>query len=160
MRAQQREFSAVMALPVAALGIHADDSWLHQIVYLPPGMPVQTADTGVAAEVAAQINAYLRDASYAFDLPIAPSPTEFQQTVRHALQAIPIGSSLTYGQMAAALRSSARAVGGACRRNPVPLVVPCHRVVAAGGVGGFAGQTSGWKIRLKRWLLRHEGYFV
>jgi methylated-DNA-[protein]-cysteine S-methyltransferase len=64
----------------------------------------------------------------------------------------------TYGALAAALQSSARAVGGACGANPYPVVVPCHRVIASdGGLGGFARQRGGFLLEVKRWLLQHEG---
>ncbi|MDH5360986.1 MAG: MGMT family protein, partial [Gammaproteobacteria bacterium] len=67
------------------------------------------------------------------------------------------GSVLSYGELAAKLNSSARAVGNACRKNPLPIIVPCHRVVAKSGIGGYSGQTEGPLIEQKRRLLRHEG---
>ncbi len=70
--------------------------------------------------------------------------------------AIPVGETRRYGDAASALNSAARAVGGACRRNPVPLVVPCHRIVAANGLGGFDGQRDGAELDFKQWLLNHE----
>ena len=73
------------------------------------------------------------------------------------MQAIPAGEVRRYGQLADALGSSARAVGGACRANPVPLVVPCHRVVAAHGLGGFGGATGGKRLSVKQRLLEGEG---
>jgi len=79
--------------------------------------------------------------------------------VWEAMQAIPAGETRTYGEIAAAIGSSARAVGGACGANPIPLVVPCHRVVASGGrLGGFMGaREEGFELAIKRWLLAHEG---
>jgi methylated-DNA-[protein]-cysteine S-methyltransferase len=75
------------------------------------------------------------------------------------MQRIAAGKTRTYGELAAELRSSARAVGGACGANPIPVVVPCHRVIAAGGaIGGFMGARSeGFELGIKRWLLEHEG---
>ena len=64
---------------------------------------------------------------------------------------------MTYGELARRVDSAPRAIGQACRRNPVPIVVPCHRVVAASGVGGYAGELAGMALEMKRWLLRHEG---
>ncbi|HID49752.1 MAG TPA: methylated-DNA--[protein]-cysteine S-methyltransferase [Chromatiales bacterium] len=90
-------------------------------------------------------------------VPLRLAGTPFQQRVWHALQQIPPGEVRTYGDLARQLGSSPRAVGGACRRNPVPLLVPCHRVVAAQGIGGFAGHAAGREVALKRWLLRREG---
>jgi methylated-DNA-[protein]-cysteine S-methyltransferase len=83
--------------------------------------------------------------------------TPFQRRVWHALRRIPSGCTRSYGELARELGSSARAVGGACRRNPIPIVVPCHRVIAAGGgAGGFMGQRSGDALAIKTWLLDHE----
>lgn len=82
--------------------------------------------------------------------------TAFQKRVWRALQAIPPGQTRTYGDIAGRLNTSARAVGNACRANPLPLVIPCHRVVAAGHAGGFAGARSGPRTQVKHWLLNHE----
>ncbi len=116
------------------------------------------ARTGLAADVARQLRAWFDDPRHRFDLPLAPAGTAFRQRVWAALRAIPPGEVRTYGELAAALDTSARAVGGACRANPLPLVVPCHRVVAAGGLGGFAGaDAEGPELALKRRLLAREG---
>ncbi len=88
---------------------------------------------------------------------LEPSGTRFQQRVWRALREIPPGQTRTYADLAGELGSGPRAVAGACRRNPVPLVIPCHRVVARQGLGGFSGQTSGPAIEMKRWLLAREG---
>ncbi len=90
------------------------------------------------------------------ELPLAPTGTPFQQRVWRALREIAPGQRLTYGELAARLGTSARAVGNACRANPLPLLVPCHRVVAANGLGGFAGEREGTRLEIKRWLLEHE----
>ncbi|MDH5259570.1 MAG: MGMT family protein, partial [Gammaproteobacteria bacterium] len=72
------------------------------------------------------------------------------------MRAIEAGKTLTYGDVAKLLDSSPRAVGNACRRNPIPLLIPCHRIVAKNGTGGFAGQKSGPVFDIKCWLLDHE----
>ncbi len=89
-------------------------------------------------------------------IPLAPVGTAFQRRVWSALRDIPRGTTKTYGELASELNSSARAVAGACRANPIPLLIPCHRVVAADGIGGYGGETVGANIELKRWLLEHE----
>lgn len=109
-----------------------------------------------AAYVVAQLELYFRNPRWPFDLPLLPQGSEFQQRVWQALREIPAGSKVTYGQLAWRLESSARAVGSACRANPVPIIVPCHRVVSAMGVGGFMGQVVGPQIAIKEWLLQHE----
>ncbi len=149
-------YQAVIAAPFGRLGIRVCDEMITAIDFLPASGPLQAAASGLAADAARQLNAYFTDAGYSFDLPLAAQGTDFQQRVWAALLSIPAGQTRTYGELAAELGSSARAVGGACRANPVPVVVPCHRVVARDGVGGFAGRTDGPELARKRWLLAHE----
>ena len=115
---------------------------------------------GVRKQVGEQLKRYFASPQAGFDLPLQQRGTAYQQRVWRALQRIPAGHTLTYGQLAKRLHSSPRAIGNACRQNPLPLLVPCHRVVAATGLGGFAGKTSGAPLALKRWLLKHEGVTV
>lgn len=104
-----------------------------------------------------QLNKYFSSVMPFHDIPLAPSGTEFQKTVWNELIKIPLGETRTYGQIAIILNSSARAVGNACRRNPIQIIIPCHRVVSAKGLGGYAGKTEGEQLAIKRWLLKHEG---
>ncbi|MGD2138309.1 MAG: methylated-DNA--[protein]-cysteine S-methyltransferase, partial [Gammaproteobacteria bacterium] len=104
-----------------------------------------------------ELQAWFRDPHAAFSVPLESAATPFQQGVRTALQQIPAGQTRTYGELAARLGSGARAVGNACRHNPFPILVPCHRVVSATGMGGYAGSTEGAELARKRWLLQHEG---
>lgn len=83
--------------------------------------------------------------------------TPFQKKVWAALRGIPNGETRSYGALAQQLGTGARAVANACRHNPVPIVVPCHRVVARNGLGGFSGQMTGAAVQRKAWMLRHEG---
>jgi len=108
------------------------------------------------ADIAQQLLSYLGGDSNSFSLPLLPSGTPFQQRVWQALQAIPYGQVLSYGALAKQLGSSARAIGGACRANPIPVIIPCHRVVAAHDIGGFSGDRYGGKVLIKQWLLAHE----
>ncbi len=108
-------------------------------------------------QISMALNAYFINSKYHFRLPLQLHGTPFQQRVWQALQTIPPGQTRTYGDLAKQLRSSPRAVGMACRANPVPVIVPCHRVIAANGLGGYAGKTAGRQIAIKRWLLQHEG---
>ncbi len=93
-------------------------------------------------------------------LPLELHGTDFQLRVWQALRTIPPGEVATYGELAARLHTSPRAVGNACRWNPCPLVVPCHRVVRRDGIGGYAGHSDGETLDIKRWLLRHENVRV
>jgi len=143
--------------PIGALAIYFNDSAVCELNFLHPPDDEQPEETPAAARVAAQLQAYFSSSVRPFSFPVLLRGTDFQRRVWHALQQIPAGEVRTYGQLAEQLHSSARAVGNACRQNPVPLVVPCHRVVSARGIGGFAGRTEGAEIRIKRWLLKHEG---
>ncbi len=115
------------------------------------------ADNACGRAVAAQLQAYAERGDTPLDFPLTLHGTDFQQRVWRALQRIPPGQVQTYGALARRLSTSARAVGNACRRNPVLLAVPCHRVVSASGLGGFAGNTQGKWPAIKRRLLAHEG---
>ncbi|MFQ5488741.1 MAG: methylated-DNA--[protein]-cysteine S-methyltransferase, partial [Gammaproteobacteria bacterium] len=101
---------------------------------------------------------YFDDPRQGFSLPLALAGTSFQRRVWQALCAIPPAETRSYGQLARELGSAPRALGGACRVNPVPIIVPCHRVLAANGLGGYGGASEGVRVALKRWLLEHEGH--
>lgn len=103
------------------------------------------------------LNHYFDSATSFLSLPLAPQGTAFQRSVWHALTDIPLGETRTYGDIAKKLNSSPRAVGNACRKNPIQIIIPCHRVVSAKGLGGYAGETDGKQLNIKRWLLNHEG---
>ncbi len=106
-------------------------------------------------EARRQLLAYFAGKLASFDLPVAPAGTPHQQKVWRATQKIAFGSYQTYGARSAAIGSSPRAVGTACGRNPIPIIIPCHRVLAAGGqIGGYSG--SGGPAT-KRYLLSLEG---
>ncbi|MDX2507460.1 MAG: methylated-DNA--[protein]-cysteine S-methyltransferase [Gammaproteobacteria bacterium] len=116
-----------------------------------------------SSKITQQINAYFLNSKYRFSLPCKLQlGTQFQQKVWQALLQIPSGQVKTYGELAKELNTSPRAVGNACRHNPFPLVVPCHRVVSASGVGGYAGDTLTTQkgainyLQIKQWLLIHE----
>lgn len=107
-------------------------------------------------DVATELNAYFNNAIHRINLPTKTAGTEFQQRVWRALCEIPSGRTLTYGALAAKINSSPRAVGQACRKNPLPVIVPCHRIVSANGMVGYAGETEGELPSIKQWLLQHE----
>lgn len=111
-------------------------------------------DTPLLRQAAGQIAAYFAGAQQRFDLPLAPAPTPFQARVRQAMLDIPYGQTRSYGELAHSAGGAPRAVGRACGANPLPLLVPCHRVVAADGLGGYSG---GRGLATKRLLLALEG---
>lgn len=108
-------------------------------------------------EIKTQLKAYFLGQKKQFSLPLKYLGTPFQKCVWQALLDIPYGQTKTYGQIAKQLKSSAQAIGNACRANPIPLIIPCHRVVSAVGIGGFAGKTTGKRINVKQYLLQLEG---
>ncbi|HEX8979124.1 MAG TPA: methylated-DNA--[protein]-cysteine S-methyltransferase [Parasulfuritortus sp.] len=155
-RPEKRGFDAVLPAPFGALGVRLQDGRLAGLEFLPPG--TKTFSGGPEVEsVAAELEAYYANHRHRFGLPLALAGTPFRLRVWQALLTIPPGESLTYGQVAARLGSSPRAVGQAVGDNPVPVIVPCHRVLAAQGLGGFMHGRDGFPLEVKKWLLRHEG---
>lgn len=154
--ARSAGFQAIVRTPVAALGIHTRDGRLERVTLLPPSTAEQAAEDDAAARAATELRAYLNDPTHPFDMPIRLAGTAFQLRVWQALATLAPGVTLSYGALAERLGTSPRAVAGACRANPIPLYIPCHRIVAAHGLGGYAGATTGWRPALKRWLLDHE----
>lgn len=151
-------FNAVIDAPFGKVGIRTDESVVREIVYLPESVRSIDPDTPLAKRAVQQIERYFERASATFDLPLAQVGTGFQHRVWDAIRAIPPGVVLTYGQVAKQIGSAPRAVGQACGANYFPLVIPCHRVVAEGGIGGFANHDDdGYFLKVKRWLLAHEG---
>jgi methylated-DNA-[protein]-cysteine S-methyltransferase len=154
-------FQAVLEAPFGALGLRCDDERVIELNYLPHGFKALAARTPLAREVVRQVRAYLKDPEFVFDLPLTPVGSAFQQRVWKAISNIPAGEVRSYGAVARTVASAPRAVGQACGANWYPLVIPCHRVIASGGIGGFGGTAAidgdQYQLRIKRWLLAHEG---
>ncbi len=161
MTAQQGSdiFSAIIAAPFGAVGIRTAAGSLREFVYLPPHFGEKDATDALAELAAGQLAQYLHNPDFQFSLPLPEVGTAFQRSVWQAIAAIPRGTVRTYGQLAKHIGSAPRAVGQACGANWFPLLIPCHRVTAAGGLGGFSNQDdeNGFHLAVKRWLLRHEG---
>ena len=150
-------YQAKFLTPFAVLGIRTAGELLAEISYLPRGVATLTPLDRLAERICRQIERYLDDPEFCFDLPLARQGTLFQRRVWRKIAAIDPGRTRSYGEIAREMGSSPRAVGQACGANPVPLVVPCHRVLAASGIGGFAHHQAGFHLSVKRWLLAHEG---
>jgi len=116
----------------------------------------QAAETPLLHEACEQLNAYFRNELTRFDLPLRPGGSAFQRNVCAAMSAIPFGETRTYGELAEELGASAQDIGQACGQNPIPVIIPCHRVLGATGLGGFSGGNG---IETKIQLLRHEDAF-
>lgn len=149
-------YQARLCTPFGMLGIHCDAGALVGITFLAPDSAVLLPRDAFAKEVCAQLVAYCDDANFQFDLPLKLSGTAHQLKVWRALRGIPGGRVQTYGEIAAALHSSPRAVGQACGNNPIPIVIPCHRVVSKAGLGGFMHRVDSGALDIKQWLLTHE----
>ena len=119
---------------------------------------VKTTDICKHTELIQKFSDFFESADNGLHIMHTLSGTPYQKKVWDAISEIPSGQVRTYTELAEQLGSGPRAVANACRHNPCPLVVPCHRIVAKNGLGGYAGQTSGWLMDVKVWLLAHEGY--
>jgi len=149
-------FDAVITTPICRLGIKLKDDALADVSFLGDKAALHAPRTAAARRVCRELRAYFTNPRFSFRVPLTLSGTTFQQRVWRALRRIPAGRTLSYGALARKLTTSARAVGNACRANPVPIVIPCHRVVATNGAGGFMGKRSGGALHLKHRLLEHE----
>jgi methylated-DNA-[protein]-cysteine S-methyltransferase len=151
-----RVYQARLAMPFGVLGIVTSGGALKGIDFLPAATPELAPQDVLADKVCAQLRAYLADPAFVFDLPLDAAGTPFRSRVWQALQRIPSGQTLSYGELAKQLHSAPRAIGQACGANPIPLIIPCHRVLARNGLGGFMNSSGGDPLSIKRWLLQHE----
>ena len=151
------DYQAIFSAPFAKLAICCTDEAVLGIEFLSTNTRALAPRNALARQVCVQLEAYLADAGFHFDLPLKLDGTEHQRKVWKAMQSIPCGQTLTYGKLAAQIGSSAQAIGQACGNNPVPVIIPCHRVVGKSGLGGFMQHAEGESLDIKRWLLAHEG---
>lgn len=149
-------YQAKLDTPFALVGVRTEGAALSEIVYLPRSAGTQAPMDALAERACAQIEKYAADPGYRFKLPLKSVGTTFQRRVWNLIAAIPCGESRSYGELARMLGSAPRAVGQACGANYFPLLIPCHRVVAAKGLGGFAHTRAGYLVEVKRRLLAHE----
>lgn len=156
-RSAHMDYQAKLRTPFGMLGISCNDGALTGIAFLALGEKPQAPRTAMARNVCEQLNAYFADPGFRFSLPLSAGGTPHQNKVWAAMCAIPHGKTRSYGDIAAQLHSSPLAVGQACGANPIPVVIPCHRIVGRSGLGGFANHRDGHLLDIKRWLLRHEG---
>ena len=138
--------------PLGPLTLFARDGALAALRW---GRAAREDDSNLLAQAAAGLAAYFAGDRYSFDLPLAPEGTGHDRKVWRAMRDIPHGETRTYGDIARAIGSGAQAVGNACGRNPIPIIVPCHRIVGANGaIGGYSGKGG---AETKRFLLGLEG---
>ena len=138
--------------------IYEQSLMLSEVAYIDAHIPILKPTNHLAQSVLEQIQQYCLDPNFNFDIPMIPKGTFHQQRVWQEIAKIPRGQVLTYGEISKKIKSAPRAIGGACGANPYPLIVPCHRVISANGIGGFARQNEqGYHRNIKTWLLQHEG---
>ncbi|MDH3668092.1 MAG: methylated-DNA--[protein]-cysteine S-methyltransferase [Paracoccaceae bacterium] len=143
--------TASLSTPVGGLAVTEQDGRITRVEWTED----THSDSSPALDRArAQLEAYFAGTLREFDLPLAPLSDPFRQKVREAMLAIPLGQTRTYGEIAKELDTYGQPVGAACASNPIPVIVPCHRVLSAEGLGGFSG---GQGVETKIALLRHEG---
>ncbi|MDH4283905.1 MAG: methylated-DNA--[protein]-cysteine S-methyltransferase [Gallionellaceae bacterium] len=150
-------YQAKLAAPFGVLGIRCEAEVLTGIEFLPPDSPLHAPESALAQGVCDQLLAYFDNPDFQFDLPLRVGGTAHQNRVWCAMCSIPRGQTQQYGEIARRLGSSPRAVGQACGNNPLPIIIPCHRVVSKSGMGGFNHHNRGYALDVKRWLLMHEG---
>lgn len=151
-------YDASIKTPFAHIALVLEDDVLVSLDYISQGRNEIKPHSAVAKKIVGQLKAYFKNSGKSeFSVPLFASGTVFQKKVWRALQKIPCGKVVSYGEIATKLKTSPRAVGNACRRNPIPVIIPCHRVVSASGIGGYSGQTSGQLHDIKHKLLMHEG---
>jgi methylated-DNA-[protein]-cysteine S-methyltransferase len=150
------KYQAIISAPFGKLGIRCSDTDLLAVEFLPASAKSQVPQSEMAKAVCAELQAYLADPQHEMDIPFELDGTHHQCNVWQAMLDIPSGQTLSYGELAAQIGSSAQAVGQACGSNPIPLVIPCHRVVGKKGLGGFMHRADDGALDIKRWLLAHE----
>ena len=152
------KYNARLKAPFATLGIIASDTHLLHIHFLPMDVTSKAPTSNTVAHLASvQLMGYIDNPDFEFDLPLKLAGSKHQLDVWQAMRKIASGKTRTYGELSNSVDSSPRAVGTACGQNPLPIVVPCHRVVAVNGLGGFMGGKQSDSLTIKRWLLAHEG---
>ncbi|MCI2400471.1 methylated-DNA--[protein]-cysteine S-methyltransferase [Aliiroseovarius subalbicans] len=143
---------AILDTPVGRLGVHEEGGAITRVTW---DAVAEGDETPVLTRAITQLRAYFAGELQRFDLPLRVDGSAFQRAVCDEMSAIPFGDTVTYGDIAKATGKSAQAVGSACGGNPIPIIIPCHRVLGAGDkMVGFSGAGG---VETKVWLLRHEG---
>ncbi|MFI4955481.1 MAG: methylated-DNA--[protein]-cysteine S-methyltransferase [Gammaproteobacteria bacterium] len=148
---------SIISTFICKLGIRVENETITKIDFVAPEAELIIPKDKLSKLAAEQFQAYCENPHFKFDLPIIYHGTAFQQQLWKYLPTIITGTTQTYTEVAQALNSGARAIGNACRRNPLPLIFPCHRVVAKHKLGGFSGHQHGYYLSIKEKLLTHEG---
>lgn len=157
MQTTDLPFDAVIESPVGRLGIKVFADKLQAINFLPKTTRLKKPTDTFTGRVVKELHCYFSDPKHSFTIPLHLSGTTFQEGVWTALTKISSGTTYSYGELAKKLKTAPRAIGNGCRTNPIVIVIPCHRIVSQMGIGGFNGARSGNWLKIKKWLLEHEG---
>ena len=149
-------YDVIIDFPKFKVGVKTRDERVVEIRYLPLSSSIVSPRNALAERAASQLERYRESPDTTFDLPLLIEGSALQRGVWDAMCAIPRGKTRTYGELAKELGADARDIGQCCGDNKLPIVIPCHRVVAADGIGGFGHATGGYLLEAKRWLLMHE----
>ena len=150
MKRNDQQYDVIFTTDIATIGLQFKGEKLSKLSYL-KAEPAKAARNKQIEVVKNKLIKYLAEKSKLkqLDIDVLLEVTDFQRSVLKQLQKIPYGETRTYGDIAKTLKTSPRAVGNACRNNPLPIVIPCHRVVAAKGIGGYDGATTGSLLDIK-----------
>lgn len=143
--------------PAGTIEVVYDEHYVYRSIFTERCGTKQTGGLGqLGIQIANQLDVYADNPHHRFQLPLKPVGSSYQQRVWHALLVIPVGRTMTYGELANLLQSSPRAIGQACKTNPLALFIPCHRVVGKNNQGGYMGRANALQYKLA--LLQHERY--
>jgi len=151
----------IVSTPIGKIAIDYQVDFVTQIHQVADNVREVSKKDPFAIEIKKQFMAYFSGELKEFNLPfLFKQGTDYQLKVWDQIRKISFGDTKTYGEIAKTIKSGPRAVGNACRRNQLLLLVPCHRVVSAAGLGGFMGDADGRLVRRKQWLLNHENISI
>lgn len=155
VKPSSQQDNVVINVPFGAVGIHIQSDYIVSVELFSNQQQVREANSQFGQYVAQQVSQYFQQVNSKLDIAYAVAGTPFQKRVWNAISDIPAGKVLTYSELAQRVGSGPRAVANACGANKIPLLVPCHRVVAKKGLGGFMQGIEGG-LKIKEWLLAHE----
>lgn len=155
MKPSLNTYEILIEAPFGAVGVRAQGELVTEIALLPPSLASSAESLNQHHAITPQIQAYLSNPRAQFKIKHKVVGTRYQRLVWQAISEIPCGETRTYAELAQQIGSGPRAVANACGANPLPLLVPCHRVVAKNGLGGFMQGFEGG-LEIKKWLLAHE----
>ena len=150
-------YQTCISAPFGYVCVYSSTNYVTRLALLASKVPSNSRLNKFAKEAREQVKAYLKNSAFKFDLPIKITGSAYRKLVWNEIVKIPARETRTYGDIATLVGSSARAVGGACGDSVLPILIPCHRVVARAGLGGFMHSSGGFSLKVKWWLINHEG---